>query len=117
MHQNSKLYIVSHKELSPGSQASQLLHAAIEFSIQYQDIIKEWHNISNTIVLLTTSNEHKLKKLFDKAVQKNIKMAVFYEPDFNNALTAIAFEPTEEVSNLLRELPLALSNKVSSQPQ
>ena len=108
MDQNSKLYIVTRKDLLPGAQASQLLHACVEFGILHPEIYQEWYRASNTIVLLSTTNENKLKRLINKAENKGIRISCFNEPDMNDELTAVAFEPGEPTSLLLKELPLAM---------
>lgn len=67
----------------------------------------EWYSKSNHLVLLSCENEESLKQLLEKASIKGIKASAFTEPDFNDELTAIAFEPSDDTCKLVSSLPLA----------
>lgn len=101
------MVIVTRKDIHPGSQSSQLLHAAVQFEKEHFEIQNEWFNKSNHIVLLSCENEESLKNLILRANIKDIKSSVFTEPDLNNELTAVAFEPCEDTCKLVSNLPLA----------
>ena len=105
---SQKLYVLTRNDLSPGQQAAQLLHAQREFTEQYPEEDRKWYRESNTIVLLAAKDENHLRRLVEKAGRLNINLAAFYEPDLNNALTAVAFGPCENTASLCRGLPLAL---------
>ena len=79
----------------------------VEFSLEYSNIYKEWHDVSNYICLLSCNSLNCLNELLEKLKQNNIKHSCFYEPDLNNMLTAIAIEPGIKTKKLLSNIPLA----------
>lgn len=95
------------RDLHPGSQAAQLVHAAILFQKEFPSIQDFWYNISNYVALLSVENEQSLKNLSLKANIRNIKNSSFCEPDRDNELTAISLEPCEDACKLVSSLPLA----------
>lgn len=105
-----KLYLITRRDLEPGAQASQLVHAMTEFCLHHPEITKNWHSVSNTVVLLSVANEQELKKLQNKAHKLDIICSSFREPDLDDQLTAIVLEPTENSKMLCKNLPLALTN-------
>ena len=78
----------------------QSAHAAIDFQHEYPVESKEWQSKSNYLALLTVSDELELNKLIEKAKIRNIKFTVFREPDIQNQITAIAFEPSDNSRKL-----------------
>lgn len=100
------LFLVTRSDLPPGAQAAQAAHALREFVDRHPDKDAEWHETSNTLVLLTVSSEPELETLLDHAQDLRISCSWFYEPDLENALTAIALEPGEKSIRLCRNLPL-----------
>lgn len=105
----SKLYLVTRRDLKPGVQAAQLVHATVEFCLKNPELTKNWHDISNTVVLLSVSDEWELEKLLNSAQEFGIIVSSFREPDLDNQLTAITLEPSENAKTLCRNLPLALT--------
>lgn len=103
-----KLYIVSRKDLTPGQQAVQGKHSLVQFFIMHPEIIQKWHKESNYIVFLQADDEEHLGQLMADAFQMGIYCAPFYEPDMNQDLTAVTFEPILKSRDLLKSLPLAL---------
>lgn len=97
---NPKLRIITRRDLSFGTQATQASHASIDFQHQYPIEAKEWHKESNYLALLTVKDESELIKLISKAIIMNIKHSVFREPDLDNQITAIAFEPSEDAKRI-----------------
>jgi hypothetical protein len=89
---------------------AQTSHALSEFENRYTDLYKRWYNESNYIVCLEISNEEQLIKLMHEADLQGIHQAPFYEPDLDNQLTAVTFEPGLSSKRLLRRLPLALKD-------
>lgn len=87
---------------------AQTCHALSEFEHHFTTEYKNWHHDSNYIVCLEVDNEKKLNVLLDEAKKLCIKVAPFYEPDLDNQLTAVTFEPGPSSKRLLRKLPLAL---------
>ena len=103
----SKLTIVTRKDLTPGYQATQAIHAAVQFVFEHPEIAKEWYK-DPYLAVLSTQDEDSLKNLIKKAKEKGIKISVFREPDINNQITAIALEPSDATRRLTSSLPLAL---------
>ena len=103
---SSKLFIVTRADLSPGARAAQLAHAALAFAFEHPEIVKEWHAGSNNIVLLEAKDEQALHALGCRAHAAGVAWAMFMEPDFDNATTAIAIAP--DGWRLVSSLPLAL---------
>lgn len=60
------------------------------------------------LAVLSTQDENSLKQLIKKAEEKGIKVSIFREPDINNAITAIALEPSDATRRMTSSLPLAL---------
>ena len=102
-----KLYVITRQDLSNGQQAVQASHALTEFLFEHPAIASQWHASSNTLALLSVSDEESLRRLKLKARQRRLRCASFHEPDRNNELTAIALEPNAK--GLLRDLALALA--------
>lgn len=99
------MYVVVRKDLQPIVQSIQAGHAAIQFQHDEPQIAKEWHDKSKHLVYLSAKNENHLMDLIFKSQIKNIKYSVFKEPDINNEITAVAFEP--KAYRMLANLPLA----------
>lgn len=78
--------------------------------MQHPEEAKAWHTFSNYLVLLTTEDESSLEKLIYKAESKGIKYTIFREPDIDNQITSVAFEPCEKTRKLLSNLPLLGKN-------
>lgn len=89
---------------------AQSCHAVIEFCLLYPELTKEYHDISNYICVLSIKSEGDLLKLYNKALQKNVRVSCFREPDINNEMTAVVLEPSMISKKLCSNLPLALSN-------
>lgn len=106
--QVQKLITVTRQDLKPGYQAVQAAHSAIEFQHEYSDIAKKWTTESKYLIFLSISDELKLKELIKAAHTKNIKHTIFREPDIDNQITSVTFEPTEDSKKLCKKLPLML---------
>ncbi len=100
--------MISRKDLKPGQQLAQSSHALTEFIFLHPEIAKDWHQNSNYIACLSAKNEQELESLIVRLEQKNIKYAIFREPDLDNQLTAIAIEPGEASRKSCSSFPLAL---------
>jgi len=75
---------------------------------EYPEESKKWHNESNYLIYLSVQDENSLKQLISKAKEKGIKVSIFREPDIDNAITAIALEPSDATRRITSSLPLAL---------
>jgi hypothetical protein len=65
-----------------------------------------WHKQSNYLAFLTVADEAHLIKLITKAILTGIKHTIFREPDLNNQITSVAFEPSEAARKLTSSCPL-----------
>lgn len=110
---NEKLRVVSRRDLSIAYQAVQSGHAAIDFQHQHPVEASEWQKQSNYLAFLTVADEAELIKLISRAILSGIKHTIFREPDINNEITAVAFEPSEAAKRLTSSCPL-LGKEVAS---
>lgn len=101
-----KLRVVSRRDLSIPYQAVQSAHALTDFQYQHPVEASEWQKKSNYLAFLTVADEAQLIKLIAKAILTGIKHTVFREPDINNEITAVAFEPSEASRKLTSSCPL-----------
>jgi len=108
MKKGDKLYLITRADLSPGRQAVMMAHALREFTQNYPEIDRDWYTTSNYIAALAVPDVNDLTSLFETANSLNLAVAPFYEPDFNDELSAIAIQPSSLTVNLCKKLPLAL---------
>lgn len=80
----SKLFVVVRTDLSPSQTAVQAGHALAEYMLHNDD----WKN--QTLVYLGVDDEAQLLDVETKLKHKGIPHVGFNEPDYNDALTAIA---------------------------
>jgi hypothetical protein len=100
---------VTRGDLPPGAQICQAVHAALAFAVVHRDLVDDWYAVSNTLVVLITSDELSLGWLRADAEAAGLRAVGFHEPDMDGALTAVALEPAAR--RLLSHLPLALSRR------
>jgi len=105
---SDKVYLVTRADLKPGQQAVQAAHALTEFIFQHAEQAKRWKAESNTLVMLVVKDEESLNGMIEKGLQRGIRLSPFYEPDLDDALTAVAFEPGDASYRLCSGIPLAL---------
>lgn len=110
---NSKLVVVTRKDLTPGEQLAQTNHASIQFQHEHPIISKDWLEKSNYIVILAAKDEQDLLRILEKSRMSNLKSSVFVEPDLNGQVTAIAIEPSEMTQKICSNLPLALRTETN----
>lgn len=106
INSTEKLRVVSRRDLPIGTQALQSGHAAIDFQHEHPEIAREWQKKSNYLAFLTVSDESQLINLISKAILTGIKYTVFREPDIDNQITAVAFEPSDAARRLTSSCPL-----------
>jgi peptidyl-tRNA hydrolase len=109
---NGKLYVLVRNDLSPGYQATQAMHAALDFSVQHPDIVREWNFHSNTLVVLAVPNEDRLLDFAKTAESWGVAHTLFLEPDIGHEATALAIQPSPVTSTICAKLPLALKSAV-----
>ncbi len=103
-----KLYVITRKDIEPGYQGVQSMHAAIQFGKDHKDINDAWRDQSNFLAWLSVDDEPALYELLADAVRKHIKFAIWREEDMDNQITAIALEPGKKTSELCKRFDLAL---------
>ena len=108
MRTNQKLYVVTRRDLSPGAQAVQGMHALVEFQFEYPEDASEWHSVSNTLGFLSVADEKELNELCGLLFSLSIRHSLFREPDMGMSLTAIAIEATDQAMESVRQLKVAL---------
>lgn len=114
--EGDKLYIISRRDISPGYQAVQGMHALRQFVKDHPDIDQEWFEKSNYLGFLSVQDEHELVKLAESALALGIKFSVFREPDIDDQITAIALEPGNPSKKLCSKLQLGLKEYDNEQP-
>jgi len=82
----SKLYIITHKDLSISQRAVQAGHAVAEFCMHGS--FSRWSN--GTLIYLGVKGLAQLERLKFKLEMRDIPFIVFREPDLGNQITAIA---------------------------
>lgn len=105
---SDKVFLITRADLKPGQQAVQAAHALTEFIFQHPAEAGRWKQESNTLVMLVVKDEESLNGMIEKAIQRGIRASAFYEPDLDDALTALAFEPGDMSYRLCSGIPLAL---------
>lgn len=100
------------KDLSPGLQVAQAVHAAFHFSQQHPVLVTRWLNASNFLVVVAIPDEAALRELISAAGQRGITAYAVREPDLGDEITAAALEPDEAARRLCASLPLALREAV-----
>lgn len=103
-----KIYVVTREDLSHGQQAVQSIHALRQFVHEHPEVDSEWFERSNYLALLSVQSHAELVSFYDEAKSKGLKCSAFYEPDLDNAMTALAIEPGKPAALLCRRLPLAM---------
>lgn len=104
------MVVVVRADLLPGQQACQALHAARAYADLDPEGEKRWHELSNTIVLVSVPTETELYALYSEMCA-DVKVAVFREPDLKDSMTAITLEPHARSQKRVRGFPLALSDR------
>lgn len=106
---NDKLYVITRRDMSPGYQAVQSIHAAIQFFVENESNAKEWNKVSNYVVLLSVEDETRLVQIMQEATSSQIKHSMFQEPDIGNQITAVTLEPGQKSATLCKKLRLAFT--------
>jgi hypothetical protein len=106
-----RMYFLTNYQLTGIQSGIQAGHAAIEYSLKYQDDedYQEWARHNKTFIILnggaTNTNPDNLGTInrhLQTLKDNGIKVAEFYEPDLGDQLTAIAFLVEERVFNKLK---------------
>jgi len=100
------MYIVVREDISPGYQLAQSIHAKDQFTHEHKNIEQDWYVRSNTIAVLAVENEEYLLQIAEMAKDQKLAFSLFFEPDIQ-AYTAIAIEPCDKTTEMLKELKTA----------
>lgn len=103
-----KLYVVVRADLPPGAQLAQSCHAVSAFAADYPKAHEDWHRHGQNLVVLQIPDEAALSRLLEFAIESDAieRVSLFREPDFDDQLTACAFD--DGISRYVSSLPLAL---------
>lgn len=94
--------------ISPIQQGIQAYHAGMDYVMKWGESIEfvQWLMHDKTVIILNggTSNNNRnlevygtMQQHLDELNSQNINTGIFYEPDLNDALSAIAFLVPEQV--------------------
>lgn len=103
-----KLVVVVRDDLTPGQKLAQSLHAGLDLSLQHPEITREWHQKSNTVVVLQAPLD-RIFRLASKLSVMNVPFRFFEEPDreTGDRYTALAWCATAETQRFAAGLALA----------
>lgn len=92
-----KMYVLINREkLSLVQCGVQAAHAVAEYMHKYGNMptSEDWVKNHKTMIFLEAS-ETQMQNVVEIFNMYNKKFSIFYEPDLNNLMTAIAFEPVD----------------------
>ena len=99
MEKEYRMYCLAERHLSSIQKAIQSAHAIVEYGLTYGDLpeYKQWAEKDKTIIILDGGNSIDLDSIKDQLICEKWPFEVFYEPDMDNFMTAIAFLAPNEV--------------------
>lgn len=91
-----RMYVLVRRDILPlvhcGVQAA---HAVAEFVHYHQnDNTKLWVTFEKTLIILEAT-EDQIKEKMEWFANRHMNYQPFWEPDMNNAMTAVAFQPIQ----------------------
>ena len=86
--------------------AAQLVHGMREWIEKYPLKDRAWYRDSNYVAILEVDNEQDLIRLIQKAESRCLDVAMFREPDLDNAITAIVIEPGDQSRRMCSSIRL-----------
>ncbi|GAC1527481.1 MAG: hypothetical protein NVS3B1_17840 [Marmoricola sp.] len=98
--------MVVRADLSPGLAAAQAVHAALQFASQHPSITGPWHRDSQYLIIVTVPDEISLIALASRALERDIEVSTWHEPDLAGEATAVALQPGKVAQRLCCALPL-----------
>ena len=107
----TKLVVITRKDISPGYVVVQSSHSIADFADTHKEHFKDWKEQSNSIICLSIPDETELLKLYNKFKDKTPSIK-FFEPDVD-AYTSICLYGTEKIRKSLSHLPLSLKELLS----
>lgn len=103
-----KLVTITRQDLEPGYQLVQSVHSIAKFAYEFPELFKNWVELSNYLISLSTPNENYLQYLYEKLKLRGANVVAFTEPDTGDELTSICFYGTPEMRKITNNLKLAL---------
>lgn len=109
------MYVITRRDLTPGQQATQAVHAAFDFAISYPEISAKWRDESHFLVVLAAADQAELLHHTSLAWDRGLRYSLFTEPDMpvGEQITALVIEPGTETSRLCSNLPLCLKQEAA----
>lgn len=101
-----RLYVAVRGDLSPGLAAAQVVHAAFQFATEHPSITGKWLKESQYLVIVSVPDEIALISLTSRALQQDVEVSCWHEPDLANEATAAALEPGDVARRLCANYPL-----------
>ena len=94
-----RMYCLAEKHLSSIQKAIQSAHAIVEYGLIYGDTpeYKQWAEKDKTVIILDGGRSIDLDSIVAQLRCEGWPFEVFYEPDMDNFMTAIAFLAPETV--------------------
>ena len=84
------------------------MHAVADFIFQHKEKANVWHNVSNSIIILSVPSEQDLYAVSNALRGLKLSFTKFIEPDLGDQLTAIAIEPCIEATLFCKKFRTAL---------
>lgn len=104
----ARMYVIVDKKLSSGAKAAQAGHALMNYSYYHPEVTARWQDEGNVLIILQT-DRGSLQFFYDFLFAEDFPSGVFFEPDFNYDLTAVAVIGNSDIRPLLTGVPLAKS--------
>jgi peptidyl-tRNA hydrolase len=101
---NSRLYIVTRRDLKKGLKIAQACHVALESPKRFPLLTQEKE--IPYVIILEVEDEERLDVLRKEATKQTV-VVTFREPDLDNQLTSIAFLGSNRTRSLTEGLHLA----------
>ena len=105
----TKLIVITNKELEPGYQLVQSTHSIADFAHTFNNDFNNWKTESNSIICLSARNQEHLLKIYEK-FKELTSAVIFFEPDIND-YTSICLYGTPTIRKKLSHLPLSLKKQ------
>jgi len=88
---NQRMYVLASRQRNYSKPYVQAAHALSEFALQRPEEFKEWSN--HTLVFLGCDD---IEKEYHKLCNKGVECVPFYEPDYEDKMTAVCVYMNEK---------------------
>lgn len=79
-----RMYVLASRQRNYSKPYVQGAHALAQYAIQHPDVFKEWNN--HTLIFVECEN---IEKEYARIQSKGDNCVPFFEPDYNNNMTAV----------------------------